>query len=59
MTRMTLGTGLAALLVGMFLLIIGMYSWASLAGTFAFFIGFALAMAGGAVVFIKAGSQRR
>ena len=55
---MTLGMGLAALMVGMFLIIIGMYSWASLAGTFAFFIGFALAMAGGAVAFIKAGSQR-
>ncbi len=56
---MTLGTGLAALLVGMFLIIIGMYSWASVGGTFAFFVGFALAMAGGAVSVIKAGRRSR
>jgi hypothetical protein len=44
---MTQSAALTALFVGMFILIIGMYSWASTAGTFAFFIGFALAAAGG------------
>jgi membrane protein implicated in regulation of membrane protease activity len=56
---MTLGTGLTALFVGMFLLIIGMYSWASPVGTFTFFIGFALAIAGAATAFARARRRSR
>jgi hypothetical protein len=56
---MTLGTGLTALFVGMFLLIIGMYTWASFVGAFVFFVGFALAMGGAAVSFSTAGRRRR
>ena len=56
---MTLSTGLTALFVGMFLLIIGMYSWASVAGTFAFFIGFALAIAGAAISFTRGKGRSR
>jgi ABC-type nickel/cobalt efflux system permease component RcnA len=55
---MSLGSGLTALLIGMFILIIGMYTWASVAGTFAFFIGFALAIAGAAVLFAQARHRR-
>lgn len=51
---MSLGGGLTALLVGMFILIIGMYAWESVAGTFAFFTGFALAIAGAAIMFAQA-----
>jgi hypothetical protein len=51
---MSLGSGLTALLIGMFVLVIGMYAWASVAGTFAFFIGFALAIGGAAIMFAQA-----
>lgn len=54
---MTLGTGLAALFAGMFLIIVGMYSWASPVGVFAFFVGFALSMAGAALAFLRAGRR--
>jgi hypothetical protein len=56
--HMSLGTGLTALLIGMFVLVIGMYAWASVAGTFAFFTGFALAIAGAAIMFAQARHRR-
>ena len=56
---MTVGTGLTAMLVGMFLIIVGMYAWASVVGVLAFFCGFALAMAGVAVSFAAAGRRSR
>lgn len=55
---MSLASGLTALLIGMFILIIGMYAWESVAGTFAFFTGFALAIAGAAVTIAQAKHKR-
>jgi len=56
---MSVGTGLAALFVGAFLMIVGMYAWASNGGQVAFFAGLSLAMSGAAIAFRQAGRRRR
>jgi hypothetical protein len=47
------------MLVGMALLIVGMYAWEADSGIYSFFIGFAVFTSGAAVAFAKAGEARR
>jgi len=56
---MSLTTGLTTLFIGAFLLLMGMYLWASGTGQALFFVGLSLALAGICISVLRAGRQRR
>lgn len=56
---MSLSTGLTALFIGAFLMIVGMYAWAWGTGKIALFTGLGLVMAGVSISFMRAGRRRR
>jgi hypothetical protein len=54
----SLGTGLAVILLGAFLMIVGMYAWTSTPGQFSFFVGVIMAVTGICISFLRAGQRR-
>jgi hypothetical protein len=56
---MSFGTGLTALFIGAFLMIVGTYAWAWSTGQIALFAGLGLVVAGVSISFASAGRRRR